>query len=120
MLKAIIRDVLISLEVDEISLENQTESIARDIKDLAKKLFFEGRIHDLKNFIFDLEFEKHLEIEKQFIENIHFTRNKEFILEMKKRIQAETEKNGRERNIESLLEILDYGHLKGFLSMFTV
>jgi hypothetical protein len=118
MLKGIIRNVLVSLEVDEKIIEDQTESLATDIKNLAKKLFFEGKINDLKNFIFDIESEKNLEIEKQFIENIDFIKGDEFILEMKKRIQAEIVKTDREKNIESLLEVLDYGHLKGFLSIF--
>ena len=120
MLKAIIREVLVSLEVDTTTIEKHTESIVTDIKNLAKKLFFEGKINDLKDYIFDIESEKNQEINRLFIENIDYSRKEEFILKMKKKIQYEAEKSGREKNLESLLEILDYGHLKGFLSMFTV
>ena len=112
MLKAIIREVLVSLEVDTTTIEKHTESIVTDIKNLAKKLFFEGKINDLKDYI--------QEINRLFIENIDYSRKEEFILKMKKKIQYEAEKSGREKNLESLLEILDYGHLKGYLSMFTV
>ena len=56
--------------------------------------------------------------EKEFIENIDYSKSKELILEMKIKIQTELENTGREKNITSLLEVLDYGHLKVFLSMF--
>ena len=120
MLRTIIQDVLLSLDTNAMAIEETTDAIAIDIKNLAKKLFFEGKINDLKDYIFDIESEKNQEINRQFMENIDYSRKEEFILKMKKKIQYEAEKTGREKNLESLLEILDYGHLKGFLSMFTV
>lgn len=120
MLRAIIRDALVSLDTDANAIDETAENIVTEVKNLAKKLFFEGKINDLKDYIFDIESERIIEIEKRFIENINFTKSREFLFEMKRRIQTETQKTGREKNIESLLDILDYGHLKGFLSMFTV
>ncbi len=118
MLKEIIRIALIQLEGNSSNIEFRTETITADIKNLAKRLFFEGKINDLNDFIFDLDNENNQATEKEFIENIDYSKSKELILEMKIKIQTELENTGREKNITSLLEVLDYGHLKGFLSMF--
>jgi hypothetical protein len=117
MLKEIIHETLSQMEEDG-PLDSLTETITADVKNLAKKLFFEGKVNDLKDFIFDIKNENNPLIEKHFIEHISLTQSRDFIMEFKRKIQHEVEQTGREKNIISLLEVLDYGHLKGFLSMF--
>lgn len=118
MLNNIIREVLLEIEPTIGNIDEKTIEVAREIKDIAKKLFFEGKINDLKDFIFETESFNNSSIMLQLKYAISYEKKEEFILKLKSTIQTEIEKKNLKKDLPSLLEILDYGHLKGFLQMF--
>jgi len=122
MLLEIIRDIIIDTQPNSPTTDTITTSITKEIKNLAKKLFFEGKINELKDYIFDLPNEKNEELNNRFLENLQpiLENTDQFIVKFKERIIHKVEEQQLPKNIASLLEILNYGHLKGFLSMFNL
>ena len=120
MLLEIIQEIIIELNPKSLSQAVLSDSICKEIKDLGKKLFFEGKINDLKDYIFNLPNEKNETIQKLFVENLQpfIEHPDQFIDKFKEVIHQKTKELNLPNNIGSLLEILNYGHLKGFLSMF--
>ena len=120
MLLEIIHEIIIELNPKSLSQAALSDSICKEIKDLGKKLFFEGKINDLKDYIFNLPNEKNETIQKLFVENLQpfIEHPDQFIDKFKEVIHQKTKELNLPHDIGSLLEILNYGHLKGFLSMF--
>jgi hypothetical protein len=120
MLLEIIQEIIIELNPKSLSQAVLSDSICKEIKDLGKKLFFEGKINDLKDYIFNLPNEKNETIQKLFVENLQpfIEHPDQFIDKFKEVIHQKTKELNLPHDIGSLLEILNYGHLKGFLSMF--
>lgn len=120
MLLEIIHEIIIELNPKSLSQAALSDSICKEIKDLGKKLFFEGKINDLKDYIFNLPNEKNETIHKLFVENLQplIEHPDQFIDKFKEVIHQKTKELNLPHDIGSLLEILNYGHLKGFLSMF--
>jgi hypothetical protein len=120
MLLDIIRDILKEMNPSFSASDTLSDSICKEIKDLAKKLFFEGKVNDLKDYIFDLPNEKNETTHKLFIESVQpwLEHPDQFIDKFKDIISQKTKELNLPLDIFSLLEILNYRHLKGFLSMF--
>jgi|688.fasta_scaffold04018_16 carbamoylphosphate synthase large subunit len=120
MLLDIIRDIIIEMNPSFSASDTLSDSVSKEIKDLAKKLFFEGKINDLKDYIYNLPNEKNETTHKLFIESIQpwLEHPDQFITKFKDIISQKTKELNLPLDIFSLLEILNYGHLKGFLSMF--
>ena len=70
MLLDIIREIIEEAYPSFSASDTLSNSISKEIKDLAKKLFFEGKVNDLKDYIFDLPNEKNESTHKLFIESI--------------------------------------------------
>jgi len=118
MLYDIVKNALRTIQSDSESIENLSHQCVSDIKYIAKKMFFEQKINDLKDFIFDFPNPHNEQTKKRFLEDIGLDNPYHFIQEVKNSIQKEIEAKGLEKNLHSLLDILDYGHLKDFLKMF--
>jgi hypothetical protein len=110
MLRDIIHEIL-----SETNTSESTDQVLTEIKDTAKSIFFSGKIMALKDYIFDIPNEK-----SKLISNLDdLVENRdEFLIKFKKKIQAKIVENKLEKNLDSLLDILDYGHLKDMLKMF--
>jgi hypothetical protein len=120
MLLDIIREIIEEAYPSFSASDTLSNSISKEIKDLAKKLFFEGKVNDLKDYIFDLPNEKNETTHKLFIESIQpwLEHPEKFIAKFKDIISQKTKVLNLPLDIFSLLEILNYGHLKGFINMF--
>jgi hypothetical protein len=122
VIRKLIQEVLEDMKFTASEIEEKTESIIPIMKDIAKKIFFEGKINDLKDFIFNMPNENHEKIKGVFRDK--FTGIVEdggdFIEKLKDKVNARIDEAKGERNIESLLDLFDYGHLKGFLKMFKI
>lgn len=122
MLQDLIRDVLSDLNYSVKDMEEKSGPILVAIKDLAKKLFFEGKISDLKDFIFrhpnpNSEYIQ-MEIESSLSQIMDD--GNEFIERLLTRIDTRMELLKEERTLDGLLKLLSYEHLKGFLKLFSL
>jgi hypothetical protein len=120
MLLEIIHEIIIELNPKSLSQAGLSDSICKEIKNLGKKMFFEGKINDLKDYIFNLPNEKNETIHKLFLEHLQplIEHPEQFIDKFKEVIRQKSKELNLPHDIGSLLDILNYGHLKGFLSMF--
>lgn len=120
MLKQTIEEVLKEIQPEIENIEQKIEAIAEEIKSTAKNLFFQGKINDLKDFLLNIPNERNEEIKKRFLENISpiISNAEEFIDSFKIKLEAKIDEFKKEKNLDSLLDILDYGHLKDMLKMF--
>jgi hypothetical protein len=89
----------------------------RIIKDEAKRYFFDGKIDNFVQFIYG---EPNPEI--QYIFEIQFTKigieDADFLLNMRKNILLEVESHHLSKDLDGLLILLGYEHLKPFISLF--
>jgi len=94
--------------------------ILTDIKETAKTLFFEGKVGSLRDFIFDIPNEKNDEIKQRLVSNIEgiIDDTDDFVQKIKSKISAKLDEIKAEKNLESLLDLLNYGHLKDMIKMF--
>jgi hypothetical protein len=115
MLREIISEILVDSNSD-------IDKVFAEIKYTAKSIFFSGKITALKDFIFDIPNEKSAEINQKLTKNLEpmVQNTNEFINQLKSKIQENMELKNMDKNLDSLLDILDYGHLKDMLKMFTV
>lgn len=122
MLRAIIFEILSELNTSQDNIEDKVDKLFAEVKDTAKGIFFSGKIIALKDFIFDIPNEKSNEINSKLTSNLSVLviNSEEFILLLKQKIKTKIEAANLEKNLDSLLDILDYGHLKDMLKMFTV
>lgn len=122
MLRDIIFEILSELNTSQDNIEDKVDKLLAEVKDTAKGIFFSGKITALKDFIFDIPNEKSDEINSKLNLNLSVLviNSEEFILLLKQKIQTKIEAANLEKNLDSLLDILDYGHLKDMLKMFTV
>ncbi|MFY7860817.1 MAG: hypothetical protein ACOVP5_01215 [Chitinophagales bacterium] len=120
MLQDLIRDVLSDLKYTVEDIEEKSGPILIAIKDLAKKLFFEGKISDFKDFIFRHPNPNSEYIQKEIESSLSqiMDNSKDFIDRLRTRIDHRMEVLKEERTLDGLLKLLNYEHLKGFLKMF--
>lgn len=118
MLKSIIEEIIAKIE----PVNTNSEHLISEIKDMAKSIFFAGNIMALKDYIFDLPNEKSAVIDEKFYEKLNGCIDNpiEFIQLFKQIIQTKFENENIEKNLDNLLEVLDYGYLKDMLKMFTL
>jgi hypothetical protein len=120
MLQDLIREVLSDMKYTVNDIEEKSGSILTVIKDLAKKLFFDGKISDFKDFIFRHPNPNSEYIEEEIESSLSqvIDNGKEFIDLLRTRIDTRMEILKEERTLDGLLKLLNYEHLKGFLKMF--
>lgn len=120
MLRELVEEILHDGKFTSVEIQEKVEAIVAVIKQVAKKLFFEGQIQDLKDFIFNIPNDKNEQIKMEFETNLKgiIENGGEFLDRLRDHIQGKIDILKKEKNIHSLLDLLDYGHLKGFLSMF--
>lgn len=120
MIKNIIREVIEESGQVIGDINILVNQVYDELKSSAKTIFFEGKANDLKDFIFDIPNEKNEVIKKRLSESIHNIAGdgEEFIQKLKERIMKKLDEIKAERNLESLLDLFDFGHLKDMLKMF--
>ncbi len=120
MLQDLIRDVLSDLKYSVKDMEEKSGPILVAIKDLAKKLFFEGKISDFKDFIFRHPNPNSEYIQQEIESSLSqiMDDGNEFIDRLRTRIDTRMEMLKEERTLDGLLKLLNYEHLKGFLKLF--
>lgn len=120
MLRELISEVLTELEYTKDDMSEKVENIITVLKDSAKKLFFEGKINDLKDYLYGEKSESASRSEQVLKENLAAigVDAEELVSRLRLKIETKLDELKKEKNIDSLLDLLDYGHLKGFLSMF--
>lgn len=120
MIENLIKEVLEDMKFTASEIEEKTKAIIPLMKDIAKKIFFDGNIKDLKDYIFNVPNEKNEQMKELFREKFTgiLEDGGEFIENLKAKVNARIDEAKGERNIESLLDLFDYGHLKSFLKMF--
>jgi hypothetical protein len=122
MLQDLIRDVLSDLKYSAKDMEEKSGPILVAIKDLAKKLFFEGKISDFKDFIFRHPNPNSEYIQQEIESSLSqiMDDGKEFIDRLLTRIDIRMEMLKEERTLDGLLKLLNYEHLNGFLKLFSL
>ena len=120
MIENLIKEVLEDMKFTAGEIEEKTKAIIPLMKDIAKKIFFDGNIKDLKDYIFNVPNEKNEQMKELFQEKFTgiLEDGGEFIEKLKDKVNTRIDEAKGERNIESLLDLFDYGHLKSFLKMF--
>lgn len=116
----IISESLFRVGVSKELVNEKADTILHILKSEAKKMFFKGKISDLKDYIFNQskDMDAHTMIHSSIIESLTpaLESPEEFVHEFRRTI---SDKLGqKEMNLENLMELLDYGHLKEMLSMF--
>jgi hypothetical protein len=122
MLQDLIRGVLSDLKYSAKDMEEKSGPILVAIKDLAKKLFFEGKISDFKDFIFRHPNPNSEYIQQEIESSLSqiMDDGKEFIDRLLTRIDIRMEMLKEERTLDGLLKLLNYEHLNGFLKLFSL
>jgi hypothetical protein len=120
MIENLIKEVLEDMKFTAGEIEEKTKAIIPIMKDIAKKIFFEGNIKDLKDYIFNVPNENNEKIKEVFRDKFSgiVEDGGEFIEKLKDKVNARIDEAKGNRDIESLLDLFDYGHLKSFLKMF--
>lgn len=115
-MKSLLDLIILTLKEKSSDIE-LAKKIERIIKDEAKSYFFNGKISSFVAFIFG---EKNQEIETNFSENfIQFGINSSlFLPNIIQNIQNEVELHNLSKDLNGLLKLLGYEHLKPFISMF--
>ena len=112
---------LLDLIVLSFSNHSDSNDIAkkaeRIIKDEAKRYFFDGKIDDFVQFIFGA-----YNPEVQHIFETHFAKigiqDAIFLQNMRQNIVQEVETHHLSKDLDGLLKLLGYEHLKPFISLF--
>lgn len=111
------------LDLIVLSFSNHSDSnerakkAKRIIKDEAKRYFFDGKIDAFVQFIFgEPNPEIQLVFETQFA--IIGIEDADFLQNMKKNILKEVETHHLSKDLDGLLKLLGYEHLKPFISLF--
>lgn len=115
MLRTILLEIL-----EQKSADEHCDKVLRDIKDIAKELFFKKKLNDLVDYIFEIKEINTAEIEQFFVDKINYLPcdTKEFLLVLKDSITSNMAEKMLPKNRDGLLELLNYSHLKPFLTMF--
>ena len=114
MLQKLVQEALMKIGRPEV----ETSTI-RIIKDAAKDSFFRGNLPHFVDYIFDHQNDMNPSIEKQLLEHLAEQQlDTAFLNELKHNIQSEIASKQLDKNTDGLLEILGYGHLKPFLTLF--
>lgn len=118
MLRILVVSCLFDLESESSNTNGKADELTRYIKDIAKKFFFEGKIKAFKDYVLDIPNESHSDIHLELMSGLPYPKAEIFLFNLKRRIKDKLIEQDKEPNLENLMEVLDYGHLKGFLSLF--
>lgn len=114
MLQQLVQEALTKIGRPEV----ETATI-RIIKDMAKDSFFKGNLSQFVDYIFDNQNDTNQTVEKQLLELLAEQQlDTTFLNELKHNIQSEITSKQLDKNTDGLIEILGYGHLKPFLTLF--
>ncbi|MBL7789619.1 MAG: hypothetical protein JNL75_07335 [Chitinophagales bacterium] len=119
MLKDIIAQSFRNLNSPERIESEEIDIVIKEIKNIAKKLFFDGKINELKDYIFDNPNPNSNNIHAVFCQHLTMIHEQDlFLQDIKNQIRIKLDSQGLNKDLDGLLAVLDYSHLKGFLSMF--
>lgn len=122
MLQPLITQVLTDMGTPSDVLSSQTDILTRAIKDMAKEYFFKGKIGALSDWILGNETPTNEKTNRDVITYLspYMDSSDVFLSKLVQSIQREMDVRALPRNINTLLDILGYGHLEGMLFMFNI
>ncbi|MCU0327734.1 MAG: hypothetical protein MUE53_01980 [Chitinophagales bacterium] len=100
---------------------NDTLKLTKQVKELAKKMFFDKKLPILEEFLLNsAHLDQLINIAENYMgKEVYYMTTRDFIISFQDKVAKHIHTNELPKNRQTLLNLLGYGHISDFLSMFT-
>ncbi len=122
MIKELIKEILEESKQTFDDIDTSVDDVYGQLKGTAKELFMSNKFQQLKDFVFDQPNEENEKIKSKFTDELNKTLEDgdDFISKFRSKVEQKLNENDLKKDLDGLLELFDFSHLKGFLKMFKI